>query len=140
MASYSFLYTQSKSKEEGYLIFNGVSLILVILMLIYPLLSQLLNAGFTCEYKLLFGRECRSCGLTRGLVQCWKGKFITGNTFNPQSAFVFFSIIFQLIFRTTTLIYFTVCKNVLTNILLPFVTCDIGIIIFLLLINIYYYG
>jgi len=125
---------------ETYDLANKIMISTLLLVFLYPLLTTYLNFGFSCQHKLIFGTECRSCGLTRGLQSCIKFDFSTANKFNTQSTFIFSIIIIQIIFRIS-LIFILKTKYFLTpkNISKIF-SLDLFIIVTLLIFNLKYYG
>ncbi|PCI98010.1 MAG: hypothetical protein COB15_06660 [Flavobacteriales bacterium] len=70
------------------------------------ILFQVFGIGLTCQYKLINGVECKSCGLTRGLSECIKGNFEAANTFNPQSILWMYFLTVQLLFRPFVIVYY----------------------------------
>ncbi|RDI50478.1 uncharacterized protein DUF2752 [Flavobacterium glaciei] len=125
---------------ETYNLANKMLLFILLSMFLYPLLTAYLNLGFSCQYKLIFGTECRSCGLTRGLRNCLKFDFSTANKFNAQSTFVFLIIIIQIILRISLIFilknkYLSTQKNII-----KIASFDVFIIISLLIFNLKYYG
>ncbi len=131
---------KNKSLLETYIFANYLILLIILLLFSYLLFTKLFNTGFGCQYKLIFGSECRSCGLTRGLQSCLSFDFSTANKFNAQSTFVFILIISQIIFRISLALilknkYFTNPKNTIKISIL-----DVFIIVSLLIFNLKYYG
>jgi hypothetical protein len=125
---------------ETYNLANKFLLFMLLLMFLYPLITASLNVGFSCQYKLIFGTECRSCGLTRGLRNCFKLDFLTANKLNPQSTFVFIIIISQITLRillTFVLKYrcFSTSKNII-----KIASFDVFAIVSILIFNLKYYG
>ena len=128
------------SISSAYILANKIIAFILLCVLLYPLFTKYLNVGFSCQHKIIFGTECRSCGLTRGLQSCMNFDFSTANKFNNQSTFIFITVICQLVFRFSFIliskskIFF---KNKSINTILPL---DIFIIIILLIFNLKYYG
>lgn len=125
---------------ETYGLANKIIVALLLLVFLYPLLSLYFHSGFSCQYKLIYGVECRSCGLTRGLQSCMKFDFSTANKFNLQSTFVFTVIISQILFRISMLLLsskplFKKPKNITKILSFDLTTC-----ITLLIFNLKYYG
>lgn len=125
---------------ETYDLANKLMVFILLLVFLYPLLTSYLNFGFSCQHKLIFGTECRSCGLTRGLQSCLKFDFSTANKFNAQSTFVFTVLIGQILFRISLLLFssklhFKKFKNITT-----ILSLDIAACITLLIFNLTYYG
>lgn len=125
---------------ETYDLANKLMLLILLMVFLYPLFTSYLNFGFSCQHKLIYGTECRSCGLTRGLQSCISFDFSTANKFNVQSTFIFFVIICQIIFRISLAFilknkYFTNPKNII-----KITSLDVFIIISLLIFNLKYYG
>ncbi len=96
----------NRSSESTYFLANKILLFLLILILIYPIVIKCLNINVQCEYKKEFGSNCRSCGLTRGLIQCYSLNFKEALNFNTQSVFVFLNLIFQFLFRISIIVFF----------------------------------
>lgn len=66
------------------------TMILVGVVLIYILPSQcILDAAPKCAYKVLFNRECYSCGMTRGFIEASKFHIESANNLN-KAAFTLF--------------------------------------------------
>jgi len=128
------------NKYEAYLLANGMILIILLLMIIYPFLNFRFNLWISCQYKILYGTECRSCGLTRGLWSCIKFDFLTANKYNPQSVFVFFSIIGQLMFRFFLVYIFNFSNNIKPRNIKPILIIDILLISMIIITNIICYG
>lgn len=62
-------------------------------------MSVIFDTGLKCQYKLIHGVECRSCGLTRGIYFCWIGDFDKAKSYNVFSVKFFTCNIFILISR-----------------------------------------
>ena len=125
---------------ETYDLANKLMLMILLMMFLYPLFTSYLNFGFSCQHKLIYGTECRSCGLTRGLQSCISFDFSTANKFNAQSTFIFFVIISQIIFRISLAFilknkYFTNPKKII-----KISSLDLFIIVSLFIFNLNYYG
>jgi len=132
--------TKNLKGSEVYSVFNKIIILLVLTAIAYPTILDLLNVNFSCQYKQLFGVECRSCGVTRGLKECLKFDFIKANRFNNQSIFYFATFIFQFLLR---LILFLVDKFkhvFFINFFTQIFVIDLLLTISLCLFNIYYYG
>lgn len=128
------------STNETYDLANKLMLIIFLMVFLYPLFTSYLNFGISCQYKLINGIECRSCGLTRGLQSCISFEFSTANKFNAQSTLIYFIIISQIIFRISLAFilkkkYFTNPKSIIKISLL-----DLFIIVSLYIFNLIYYG
>ena len=122
---------------ETYILANKVMIFFILLILIYPLFIDCFELSFSCQYKLLTGKNCRSCGLTRGLLACYDFDFTQANKLNNQSLFTFITAICQLIFRILYLFKSNwIAKYLKINTLFFF---DIGVLLFLFLFNIFYY-
>ena len=125
---------------ETYNLANKIMVFILMLVFLYPLLTACFHFGFSCQYKLIFGTECRSCGLTRGLQSCMKFDFSKANKLNAQSTFIFIILICQIIFRLSMLLIskknFFLKPKTITTIL----SIDLFICITLLIFNLKYYG
>lgn len=125
---------------ETYCLANKIIVTLLLLVFFYLLTSLYFHSGFSCQYKLIYGTECRSCGLTRGLQSCLKFDFKTANEFNLQSTFVFTVLIGQILFRISMLLlsrksFYKRPKNIIR-----FLSFDLTTCITLLIFNLKYYG
>jgi len=122
---------------ETYILANKVLIFFIVLILIYPLFINCFELSLSCQYKLLTGKNCRSCGLTRGLLACYDFDFTYANKLNNQSVFTFITAICQLILRLLYLYKSNwIFKYIKINTLFFF---DIGVLLFLFLFNIFYY-
>jgi hypothetical protein len=131
---------KNMKESTAYSIFNKIIILLILSAIAYPIISELLNLNFSCQYKQLFGVECRSCGITRGLKACLKLDFLKAKEFNNQSIFFFLIFIFQFLLRFT-LLFIEKFKNIyFTKFLTQILVSDLLIIISLCLFNIFYYG
>ena len=128
------------SAYETYYLANKVIILILLLVLLYPLFTKYFNFGFPCQYKLIYGTECRSCGLTRGLESCVKFDFINANKLNSQSTFIFFALIFQIIFRFFLILILKLNVFKLNNNIVGILSLDLFINLTLIIINIKYYG
>ena len=128
------------STSETYFLANKIIVFILLIVLLYPLFSKSFNFGFPCQYKLIYGAECRSCGLTRGLQLCVKFDFLKANKLNSQSTFVFFALILQIIFRSIFILFSRFNLFIKYNNLSRIFSLDLFINLTLLIINIKYYG
>jgi hypothetical protein len=126
------------SPLKTYLLANKMMLFICICIILYPLIVILFSINIACQYKLLYGIPCRSCGLTRGLFMCFKGNFIKANFLNPQSTFIFISLITQLLVRMF-LIRLSNFKLFVKSYKRLFIL-DITILLSLFVTNKYFYG
>ena len=126
--------------SETYYLANKIIIIVLLLVLLYPLFTNYFNLGFPCQYKMIYGTECRSCGLTRGLQSCVKFDFINANKLNSQSTFIFFALIFQIIFRFFLILILKLNVFKLNNNIVGILSLDLFINLTLIIINIKYYG
>jgi hypothetical protein len=133
------LSTRYLSITETYIFANEIILFVALLVFLYPLFTPYFNGGFSCQHMMLFGTECRSCGLTRGLTSCMKLDFSTANKFNAQSAFIFVCVICQVIFRFL-LIRIAKIKLLLRQTIKLILLLDISTLIIILTIDLKYYG
>lgn len=118
---------------------NQILLFLVFLAFLYPVLTDLLNLNSTCQYEMIYGRSCRSCGLTRGLRECYSGNFDNALLLNKQSVFFFSAFVFQLTYRLG--IYFLSSKMIQTDKhVKAFITVDLIILASLFITNKLIYG
>jgi hypothetical protein len=128
------------SPSETYYLANKFIILILLLVLLYPFFTKYFNLGFPCQYKLIYGKECRSCGLTRGLQSCVNFDFLNANKLNSQSTFIFIALIFQIILRFF-LVLFSRCNFFKThNNIVGILSFDIFINITLIIINLKYYG
>ena len=91
---------QIKNLKEGYIFSNKIILILLIIVLIYPYVALKFNIQKQCDLKNYINKECPSCGMTRGLNECYTFNFKKANNYNNQSVFFYFCTIFQIILRS----------------------------------------
>ena len=127
-------------ESTAYGIFNKIIILLILFAIAYPIILELLNINFSCQYKQLFGSECRSCGVTRGLKACLKLDFLKAKEFNNQSIFFFLILIFQFFLRLV-LLFIEKFKHIFyTKFLTQILVFDLLTIISLCLFNIFYYG
>ena len=126
--------------SETYYLANKIIIFILLLVLLYPLFTNYFNLGFPCQYKMIYGTECRSCGLTRGLQSCVKFDFINANKLNSQSTFIFFALIFQIIFRFFLILILKLNVFKLNNNIVGILSLDLFINLTLIIINIKYYG
>lgn len=125
--------------SETYYLANKIIIIVLLLVLLYPLLTNYFNIGFSCQYKMMYGTECRSCGLTRGLRLCVKFDFLNANKLNSQSTFIFFALVIQIIFRffLILILKFNFFKS--NNNIVGILLLDLFLNLTLIIINIKYY-
>jgi len=98
-----------------------------------------MGVGISCNFKSIYDKECSSCGLTRGIAECFKGDFNTANDYNAQSFIFFIFILLQLIMRPFLLIFYKINQIAFKSHLKMFVICDVSImIIFMLYLKINY--
>jgi hypothetical protein len=128
------------STSETYYLANKFIILILLLVLLYPFFTKYFNLGFPCQYKLIYGSECRSCGLTRGLQSCVKFDFINANKLNSQSTFIFIALICQLLFRFLFILFSRFNFIKLQNNIVGILSVDLFINITLIIINIKYYG
>lgn len=134
------LSTRNLDIIETYILANKILLFFLFLAVLYPLFAVIFQFGFSCQYKILFGTECRSCGLTRGLSSCMIFDFSQANKFNSQSTFIFVCMICQIIFRFL-LTRISKIKLLLKQIRIkPILLFDISTMILILTIDLKYYG
>ena len=127
------------SVNQGYFRANQVLLVLVLLAFLYPVLTELFNVENMCQYKIIYGRNCRSCGLTRGLRECYSGNFHSAQLLNNQSVFIFSIFIFQFIYRLGIHFwnYWTKFSDKFVKVL---ISIDIIILVLLFIANKFIYG
>jgi hypothetical protein len=128
------------SAYETYYLANKIIVFILLLVLLYPLFTKYFNLGFSCQYKMIYGTECRSCGLTRGLESCVKFDFINANKLNAQSTFIFIALICQILLRFLLMLFsrfnfFKTHSNIVRTLSL-----DLFINTTLIIINLKYYG
>lgn len=128
------------SAYETYYLANKVIILILLLVVLYPLFTKYFNLGFPCQYKLIYGTECRSCGLTRGLQSCLKFDFINANKLNSQSTFIFIALICQIMFRFLLILFsrFNFFKT--QSKIIKTLSLDLFINTTLIIINLKYYG
>ncbi len=125
---------------ETYFLANKILLFFLFLAILCLLFSFVFEIGIPCQYKILFGKECRSCGLTRGLSSCMKFDFTQANTYNSKSTFIFGCVVCQIIFRFL-LLMISIIKSHLKQIAIkPLQILDISTIIIIFTIDFMYYG
>jgi hypothetical protein len=129
-----------RSLHSTYILASKLLLFMFTTALIYPVVVYLFDLKMDCQYKLIFGKECRSCGLTRGLLSCIKFDFSKAYDFNQQSTFVFFFLISQISFRIA-LLYFSrkLHLNKPRNII-TLISLDFAAFTSLLIFNLTHYG
>ncbi len=124
--------------KEFYLVTNKLLILILSVIFLYPLFIKFSGVNFTCDYKFFTGKECRSCGLTRGLQSCFRLDFSKAIIYNVQSIFVFYSIIIQIISRLIISLGYNKILNYLNIKTLLFL--DSSIIMLLSIYNLYTYG
>jgi len=87
------------SYSATYLLANKLIVLVILLTLSYVVVMNYFNIEFSCQYQGLYGKECRSCGITRGLWSCFQLDFISANKFNSRSIYTFVTILMQLFYR-----------------------------------------
>lgn len=125
---------------EAYLLFNSMIMYLISFAILYVVINRFFGLNIPCEYKIIYGHQCRSCGLTRGLYSCLSLHFQKANTFNNQSVFYFLTFIIQLVLRR--FIRFISIKDmplIKSNYKILF-GADIAALIIILTLNIIMYG
>jgi len=125
---------------EAYLLFNSMIMYLISFAILYVIINRFFGLNMPCEYKIIYGHQCRSCGLTRGLYSCLSLHFQEANSFNNQSVFYFLAFMIQLVLRR--FIRFISIKDMLfikSNYKLLF-GADIAALITILTFNIIMYG
>jgi hypothetical protein len=125
---------------EAYLLFNSMIMYLISFAIFYVVVNRFFGLNMPCEYKIIYGHQCRSCGLTRGLYSCLSLHFQEASTLNNQSVFYFLTFIIQLGLRQ--LIRFISIKDmplIKSNYKLLF-GADIVALIIILTLNIIMYG
>ena len=125
---------------ETYYLANKVIIFILLLLVLYPLLTNYFNVGFPCQYKLIYGSECRSCGLTRGLQSCVKFDFINANKLNSQSTFIFIALICQIMLRFLLMLFSRFNFYKTNSDIVRILSLDLFINITLIIINLKYYG
>ena len=128
------------SSSETYYLANKIIVIILLLVLLYPFFTNYFNFGFPCQYKLIYGTECRSCGLTRGLQSCVKFDFLNANKLNSQSTFIFIALICQIILRFILLLFSRFNFIIIRNNMVRILSLDLLINITLIIFNLKYYG
>ncbi|WP_394800871.1 DUF2752 domain-containing protein [Maribellus maritimus] len=78
---------------------NKILLLWLLLVLVYPIYAVQSKTVYKCKYYEMYGKECISCGLTRGFSACFKGNFSKAQSLNSLTTFLFFTVIGQIIFR-----------------------------------------
>ena len=134
------LKQKSIQEYEAYLLFNSMIMYLISFVILYVIINRFFGLNMPCEYKIIYGHQCRSCGLTRGLYNCLSFHFKEANTLNNQSVFYFLTFIIQLGLRQ--LIRFISIKDmplIKSNYKLLF-GADIVALIIILTLNIIMYG
>lgn len=125
---------------ETYFLANKMLLLFLFLAILYLLFALIFEIGIPCQYKILFGKECRSCGLTRGLSSCMKFDFSQANTYNSQSTFIFGCVVFQIIFRFLLLMISMIKSHLKQTTIKPLQILDVSTIILIFTIDFMYYG
>lgn len=134
------LKQKSIQEYEAYLLFNSMIMYLISFVILYVIINRFFGLNMPCEYKIIYGHQCRSCRLTRGLYNCLSFHFKEANTLNNQSVFYFLIIIAQIAFRL--LIQFIAFRHmslIKSKYRLLF-GADIAALIIILTFNIIMYG
>lgn len=92
-----------KNNIETYRYFGKIVFLIFITSFIYIILINVLGVKMECDFKRTFGKECVSCGLTRGVFECVKSNYIYATILNKNSVFYFLYAIWHLQLRFTIL-------------------------------------
>ncbi len=134
------LGADKKGLKEAYLFFNGILFSFIVFIFLYISITKHFNTGFTCQYKMITGKVCRTCGLTRALWECTNFNFKKANILNPQSEFVFMSLLFQIIYRGGMYILLKKKTELSFKVKKSFIYIDIIVLLILFTSNILIYG
>lgn len=93
--------------HQAYDYANKMILISFCFVLFYVIGANLLGLGIECQFKKLHTINCPSCGLTRGVFECFKFNFKKATALNRLSLFICIYITFQLIQRISIVL---ICK------------------------------
>lgn len=124
-------------KKAAYILFCKIIFVFLFLIILYTVLANNTGISLQCQYKINYGKSCRSCGLTRGLYKCFKLDFKNANQLNNQSEFIFIVIISQIFLRILLILFSEkLFKNISIKIIVLF---DVSALIFLYLFNLCHY-
>ncbi|MGL2999414.1 DUF2752 domain-containing protein [Flavobacterium sp. RSSB_23] len=93
-----------KTNSETYFYLSKIIFLIFIALFIYVIIINTLNIKLVCDFKRIFGKECVSCGLTRGVYQCVKFNYSSAIMLNKNSVFYFLYAIWHLQLRFTILV------------------------------------
>lgn len=93
-----------KNSIETYIYFGKIVFFIFIASFTYVILINVLDIKVECDFKKAFGKECISCGLTRGVFECIKSNYSSANVLNKNSVFYFLYAIWNLQVRFTIFI------------------------------------
>ncbi len=77
---------------------HGAELLILFLVLLLSLFSEThedipLFSAYECPYRLVTGKPCPGCGMTRGFIAIAHGDIGKAFTLNPLSPFLFFLVL-----------------------------------------------
>ena len=125
---------QIQNLKEAYSFYNKIILILSFLIFIYAFIIIQNNFNIQCDSKKYFGKECHSCGLTRGLNECISFNYKKANEFNIQSVYIYCCLIIQIVLRIFILLKI---KSIRKTPRLIIIDTSIFVIMFILIKTIY---
>ena len=127
------------SPFKAFLLYNKIILIGICLVALNVFITSSFGLGFKCQYEILFGSKCESCGLTRGLYHFFTLNFKTAHDFNSRSTYIGTIIVFQTLLKTS-MISVKPLKLFINKHLTTFVVFEIITLILLITLNFALYG
>ena len=82
-----------------YVLFSKIIIFVILTLFLFLLYFNFSEIGLKCNYKLLYGVDCKSCGITRGLSKCINGEFNEAKNYNSKSTILFLLLLINLFFR-----------------------------------------
>jgi hypothetical protein len=91
---------------ESFFLVNITFLVLFIVLIIYlRLYANSSENGIQCQYKIITGKECETCGYTRAFVLYLNGEFTKGIKLNQSSILYFLAFCYLFITRLFWVIF-----------------------------------
>ena len=90
----------------SFFVINITFLFLFVFVAIYLILfSHSMSNGIQCQYKIITGLECETCGYTRAFIFYLNGDFINGLETNRSSIIYFISLCYLFVTRLLWVIF-----------------------------------
>lgn len=91
-------YARIEKKRCLIKVFSQISIVLL-LGRIYLIIVRKIGKGIPCIFYKLTGLQCPGCGMTRAMVEIWKGHFRAAFHYNALSLTVFPVLCIYMLFR-----------------------------------------